>query len=576
MHNPGPEKFSKVSFDYAGGRFESSSAGVLYFGKDKEGKEQPARLICSPLNILAKTRDDKSTSWGRLLEWWDEDGKRHQWAMPVESLEGDSAEVWRRLASEGLSIWPSQNSRILLAVFLKKCPVELRAVCVDRLGWHGGVYVAPEQSIGEAGERVVFQNSHALEPAFAEAGTLDEWRENVAALACGNSRLVLALSIAFAAGLADVAGLESGGFHFRGASSSGKSTALKLAASVWGNPAAYVRLWRSTTNGLEGLAALHNDGILILDEIGQIDPGAAGDAAYLLANGQGKVRASRNGMAKPGQRWRLLFLSAGEEALTAIMERAGKKTSAGQEIRLADIEADAGAGLGMFEVLNGYPSAAALATAIQNATSRQYGSVGMKWLQRIVADRALFAEPLREEIRQFVASVVPKVAAGQAQRVAYRFGLAAAAGELATRYGLTGWPAGEAIQAARTCFNAWLANFGEGNREERAIVTQAQAFIEQDGASRFEDITADHEQRIPNRAGYFRTREDGSREFLVLPEVFRRELCQGYDEKTVKRALIAAGVLVRAKDGKPTQVFRLPGLSATARAYVLRYIGEHA
>ena len=575
MHNPSPDKFPSVSFDYAGGRFESTPAGVHYFGKDKEGKEQPARLICSPLNILAMTRDDKSGSWGRLLKWWDEDGKRHQWAMPLELLEGDGAEVWRRLASEGLKIWPSQNARTLLAAYLKLCPVETRAVCVDRLGWHGGVYVTPEQSIGEAGERVVFQNSHALEPSFDQAGTPGQWRDNVAALACGNSRLVLALSIAFAAGLANVAELESGGFHFRGASSSGKSTALKLAASVWGVPTSYVRLWRSITNGLEGLAALHNDGILILDEIGQIDPGAAGDAAYLLANGQGKVRASRNGLAKPGQRWRLLFLSAGEEALTAIMERAGKKTSAGQEIRLADIEADAGAGLGMFETLNGYPSAAVLATAIQNATSRHYGGVGIRWLQRIVADRVLLAEPLREEIRQFVASVLPKVAAGQAQRVAYRFGLAAAAGELATRYGLTGWPVGEAIQAAKTCFNAWLANFGEGNREERAIVTQARAFLEQDGASRFEDLTSDHEQRIPKRAGYFRTREDGSREFLVLPEVFRRELCQGYDEKTVRKALITAGLLLKGNDGRPTQVSRLPGLGIT-RVYVLRYIGEHA
>ncbi|OYY95917.1 MAG: hypothetical protein B7Y41_01135 [Hydrogenophilales bacterium 28-61-23] len=575
MHNPGPDKFPNVSFDYAGGHFELTPAGVHYFGRDKEGKKQPARLICSPLHIMAMTRDAQSSSWGLLLEWWDEDGKRHQWAMPLESLEGDSAEVWRRLASEGLKIWPSQGARTLLAAYLKLCPVEARAVCVDRLGWHGGVYVTPEQSIGDCGQLVVLQNQHALEPAFSEAGTPENWRENVAALACGNSRLVLALSIAFAAGLADVAGLESGGFHFRGASSSGKSTALKLAASVWGNPAAYVRLWRSTTNGLEGLAALHNDGILILDEIGQIDSGAAGDAAYLLANGQGKVRASRNGMAKPGQRWRLLFLSAGEETLTAIMERAGKKTSAGQEIRLADIEANAGADMGMFEALNGYPSAADLTTAIQNATLRHYGSVGMRWLQHIVADRTLLAEPLREEMHQFVASVLPKVAAGQAQRVAYRFGLAAAAGELATRYGLTGWPVGEAIQAAKTCFNAWLANFGEGNREERAIVTQARAFIEQDGASRFEDMTADHEQRIPNRAGYFRTREDGSREFLVLPEAFKSEICQGYDDKTVKQALTAAGMLVRAKDGKPTQVFRLPGLSTTARAYVLRYIGEH-
>ena len=98
----------------------------------------------------------------------------------------------------------------------------------------------------------------------------------MATLAAGNSRLVFALSVAFAGALPALVGEESGGFHFRGASSSGKTTALKVAASVWGHPSEYPRLWRATANGLEGLAALHNDGLLILDELSQIDPHEAG------------------------------------------------------------------------------------------------------------------------------------------------------------------------------------------------------------------------------------------------------------------------------------------------------------
>ena len=115
----------------------------------------------------------------------------------------------------------------------------------------------------------------------------------------GNARLVFAISAALAPTLAKFTKEDSGGFHFRGVSSCGKSTALMVAASVWGNPKSYCRLWRSTANGLEGLAALHNDGLLILDELSQMDPKEAGEAAYLLANGQGKTRASRHGTAKP-------------------------------------------------------------------------------------------------------------------------------------------------------------------------------------------------------------------------------------------------------------------------------------
>lgn len=129
--------------------------------------------------------------------------------------------------------------------------------------------------------------SHAIGPALSIAGTVDDWRDSVSRLASGNSRLIFALSAAFASSLVKMMGEDFGGFHFRGTSSSGKTTALKMAASVWGDPATYPRLWRTTANGLEGLAALHNDGLLILDKLSQIDPKEAGEAAYLLANGQG-------------------------------------------------------------------------------------------------------------------------------------------------------------------------------------------------------------------------------------------------------------------------------------------------
>lgn len=374
-----PTSQAITSCAYGSGRFELTEKGVYYFGKDKDGNEQP-HWICSPLQIIAKTRDEKGSEWGRLLEWQDDDGKPHQWAMPLELLEGDGAEVRRELARLGLRISPNMAARNLLAAYIKVWPVESRARCVDKLGWHGSVYVTPTEAIGNTGELVVFQNGQALDPAFSVMGDQYEWRDNVAALAAGNSRLVFALCVAFAGALAEIAGEDSGGFHLRGASSSGKSTALNLAASVWGRPTNFVRLWRTTTNGLEGLASLHNDCTLILDEISQIDPNAAGDAAYMLANGQGKARANRNGLAKSATRWRLLLLSAGEESLTAIMERAGKKTSAGQEIRLADIEADTGAGMGIFESLNGYETPTALALAIKEETAKYHGKAGHKWL----------------------------------------------------------------------------------------------------------------------------------------------------------------------------------------------------
>jgi uncharacterized protein (DUF927 family) len=148
------------------------------------------------------------------------------------------------------------------------------------------------------------------------------------------------------------------------------------------------------------------------------------------------------------------------------------------------------------------------------------------------------------------------------------------AGELATHCKLTAWAEGEAAHAARKCFAAWMEAFGGcSNREARAILAQIRGFFEMHGASRFEDISATTDQRILKRAGFYRNGVNEGREFLVLPETFRLEVCKGFDEKTVKKVLMEARLLLTGKDGKPSQVVRLPGLGSS-RVYVIRYRDE--
>lgn len=566
---PVPDIDRPKIFKFGGGHFEVGKTGVSFIGTDKDGDPKPPVWICGALEVIAKTRDTNSGAWGRLLTWRDDDRVPHQWAMPLELLEGDGTDVRRELARLGLHIGTSKAAHDLLASYIKVWPVEQRARCVDRMGWHGAVFVTPLEAIGETDESVVFQNAHAVEPALAVAGTADDWRDSVGMLAAGNSRLVFAISAAFAGTLADIIGEDSGGFHLRGKSSTGKSTALKVAASVWGHPTTYVRQWRATSNGLEGLATLHNDGVLILDELEQVDPKEAGEVAYMLGNGQGKARASRTGAARAAQRWRLLFLSSGEHSLAAHMARSGKRANAGQEIRLADFDADAGAGMGVIERLHGHPTSAAAVLAIKDAANRFHGAAGMAWLGAVVADRAKLADIIPTNIKQFVSEVLPAGASGQVERVARRFGLVAVAGELASHYGLTGWAIKEAEHAAKACFASWLESFGgAGNREERAMLDQVRAFFEAHGASRFEDMSAVDEQRVINRAGFYRTVADGVREYLVLPEAFKNEVCQGFDAKTAEKLLVAHGWVAPGGDGRPTQKPRLPGMGTTTRAYV--------
>tara|TARA_R110002126_G_scaffold273866_1_gene418512 strand:+ start:33696 stop:35447 length:1752 start_codon:yes stop_codon:yes gene_type:complete len=554
--------------EYAGGHFKLTPKGVSFLGTDKDGNELPSRWICSPFHITAKTRDEKSGEWGRLLKWYDDDGVKHQWAMPLALLHGDGSEIRKELARLGLSISPNKLTRDLLISYIQVFPVDMRARCVDKLGWHEDVFVTAAGFIGQSSELVVFQNTNAIEPALSVSGTVDAWRDSIGRLASGNSRLIFALSTAFAPTLANIVGEDSGGFHFRGASSSGKTTALKIAASVWGEPKAYSRLWRTTSNGLEGLAALHNDGLLILDELSQMDPKQAGEAAYLLANGQGKTRASRHGTAKKSAKWSLFFLSAGEESLTALMARAGQRANAGQEIRLADIEADAGLNMGIFERLHDEPNPETMALSLKEAASRYHGAVGLAWLQKVVNHRQEVSSSISKIIQEFVGIIALPDCSGQILRVARRFALVAAAGELASQYGLTGWAEGEAFHAAHTCFRAWLDAFGShGNREDRAVLSQVRAFFESHGSSRFDKLRSPNNEHINRRAGFYTTAENGDRIYMVLSEVFKNEVCAGFDPKVVGRVLLDAGWLTPGKDGRATQKFRVAGIGIP-RLYV--------
>ncbi len=92
-------------------------------------------------------------------------------------------------------------------------------------------------------------------------------------------------------------------------------------------------LWRGTANGLEGTAAETADTLLILDEMGQADAREVGDVVYMLANEAGKQRASRTGAARRRQSWRTLFLSTGEITLAQKMGEAGKRATAGLDVR---------------------------------------------------------------------------------------------------------------------------------------------------------------------------------------------------------------------------------------------------
>jgi putative DNA primase/helicase len=539
--------------------FRLTEDAVLYC--DPNPDKEPL-LICGRLEVAALTCDTKGDGWGRLLRWRDSNVQAHQWAMPMSLLAGDGNEYRQRLLDGGLYIAPGRKARELLTVYLQTMKPERRALCAMSIGWHKHNFVLPDATIGpEGAETILFQSPFEADHHLNVSGTVDDWRESVGRFCSGNSRLILSVSCAFAGPLLSLVALESGGVHLVGPTSTGKSTALLVGGSVLGGGGrnGFVQSWRATGNGLEAIAANHNDLTLFLDELAQLAPNEAAEIAYLLGNGTGKSRMNRAVGARKKLSWSLMFVSAGEITLSEHAQTVGKRTRAGAEVRLLNIDADAGAGLGLFENIHGAESADAFSRQLKDATRRFYGAPLRAFLDSVARDRTAVEKWVREYQLDFVSRNVPSGASGEVFRAAQRFALIAAAGRLATDLGVTGWELDEAEKAAACCLESWITCRGTaGAGDAETAVNQVRRFIEAHGPSRFQSLdSADEGHKTVNRAG-FRKTANGETEYWVLPETFKKEVCAGFDYRMVVHVLEGRGFLERQSPSLTKRV-RAPG-----------------
>lgn len=533
---------------------------------DSNGKLPSPIWVCSPLEVIAITRDDNNENHGKLLQFFDYDDVEHKWAMPMELLAGDGAAYRQTLLSGGLRIQEGRQGRELLGRYIQDANPNMRMRCVSKLGWYRDFYIFPEATIGTSvDEEIVFQSPGSLNRQSTTKGSLEEWQKNVSQYCVDNSRLCFSMCVAFAAPLLHLLGEENGGFNLRGPSSGGKTTALKVALSVYGGERMF-HSWRATANGLESIAAFHNDCLLCLDELGKLEPKMAGEVAYMLVNGEGKQRCDRSGHAKKKQTWRLLFLSSGEIGLPDLIRQSGQKVRGGHEVRVVDIPAFTGKH-GVFDYLHGLNSGDDFSRMLCANAEKYHGTAGKAFIQELVYNKSKHLERIKQLAEQFKDANMPLAADGQVLRVLNRFALIAAAGTLATEIGISGWPQEDAMWATKQCFEAWLKNRGGISAQEgREILRQIRHFFEQHGDTRFTVIDSTNDRPIHNRAGYKRL-ENGNWHYFVLREIFKQDLCSGFDVEMATNILFEYGWLIPDSEGKSTRAESLPCSGGTTRCY---------
>jgi uncharacterized protein (DUF927 family) len=542
------------------GRFSLTETGLWAKGTDNKWKR-----IAQPFEIVGGARDaadarGETGDWGKLIRFKNSDGAPIERIVTLASLHGDAGALVSSLGYWGMDIKCTPTARRLFAEFLASADVKERVTVVRHSGWLdiGGAraFALPGEIINGADKERVILAKDAVGP-YRQSGTLQDWKNSVGVLAQDHRLLRFSIATALAGSLLYVGGFESGCFHLYGKSSEGKTTCLRMAASVWGSgvDGGYVRTWRSTANGLEGAFAGANDTCLPLDEVGQVEGRELGQALYMATGGVGKQRMRRDASLKPAHVWRVIVLSSGEFPIETKLSEDAKRRArahAGQLVRAVDIPVS-----GVHGVFDTFESddvdPAAFADKCKTATSTYFGTAGPEFVRRLIAEN-VSAEDVRERVDAFVRNALRDVKDphGQAARVAQRFGLVCAAGELGVQLEVLPWEQSAPLNDATELFQVWLEERGgAAPYEARQAVSQVRQFVEMHGDSRFDDVTTPDPDRKPvvNRAG-FRRGHGEDRRWLVPPEVWRNEICAGLNPRETAKTLATLHVLETDSEGK--------------------------
>lgn len=234
---------------------------------------------------------------------------------------------------------------------------------------------------GDANFKAMFQTVRSR-------GSETKWLETAAEVREMSTTVKIILAASFASVLLEPLNCLPFFVHLWGVDSgTGKTVALMVAASVWGDPAvgAYVKTFDGTVVGMEKTAAFLNNLPFCLDEL-QLAKDSKGRTTfdvYKLAQGVGRTRGNRAGGVDLTPTWRNCILTTGESPLT------GTASGAGAVNRVIDIECKSAQAV----IKDGM--------RISGAVKRNYGFAGRKFVERLyqpgVIDRV--SERYRELFR---------------------------------------------------------------------------------------------------------------------------------------------------------------------------------
>lgn len=536
------------------------------------------RPLCGYLKPIYRVKDIDD-SWGMLVKFKDLEGVEREVFLKRIDWLGEKGAV-EILQDRGLQLMGLKQKNLdPINEYLNNFKPEFQAVGVDMVGWQGDneAYMLPftneprnnysNKQENNKSIEYILQQKGATSRTLNKKGDLEEWKRTVGQVCRGNHLHSFAILVSLAAPALKLLGEEGGFFHYVGNTSIGKSTILHVAKSVWGFE--NLGSFRTTDNALESVCKNSNDGVLFLDEIGEIDPDAFFKIIYMLANGVTKGRSDRNGNAKQTTFFTVIAQSTGEIGLEAKLAEKKIQAKGGQLMRMAELDADRGKGLNTFDILNINPdSGERFATGGEQAeylkthARENCGVVIDSFLKVVVPKIDDYKDGLKKAKAKWLERKLTGDEGVEVARVAKRFSTIFATGVIASSFGIIPHSFKEVEESVDIMFINWLDRFGGDNPHEfKMMVADARKLTIENQHSRFQNAHPTEEERenLPrDKAGYWKMGQDKDgnwvlSEFWIYPKVFEREVLKGRDKKVFYPLLVKSGYIKKGDDGKYTQ-----------------------
>jgi len=492
----------------------------------ENGTSNGRKIALRPFSVFAHADPvDPEAPHGLVIRYKDRTNRWRDAAVSRAVLE-DKKALWQFLGGLGVQLLVAPVLRNAAYQYLVEADPKTVIRTYSKPGWYGlesdsPVFATPDQIYGD--DNGLLDRTSSAIAQTNQRGDLKSWRENMdTAQVFPMSEF--AMCFAFAPVLIPLVNFaDDGGFHVYGGTSTGKSIALEVAASVWGAPKhapgipSYVQTWNTTLNYVEAMAEASNNLPLCLDEIGEASTKVVADAAYIISDGQGRRRLDRTGKARTVRKFRTLALSSGEISMHDKIEKASHHFG-GQVLRFCDVDINSG-GLFLSDVDR--------AQTVKTELAHHFGQAGPAFVQ------ALMNYPDRDKLEERRAEIVKELVGDDKDprraRAANRFALVELAGDLAVEFGILPKSVDPAGIVNRV-WSSWRGDAGETHTDDNITAAKRLVdFIEPRIATSIIRVDKDNYESDPRRGkidGWVRepTKYDPSTRLFLLQHTLAEAL----------------------------------------------------